>query len=86
MSAFDDISKALGSMPPPEAGKRRYVLVGDSALKALRAHGVLSGGEEPTYFGNSSVQYPIVKTDDFRGWEIVDRPAPKFGLAGKHRR
>lgn len=73
MTALTDISKALGTMPPVEKGKRRFVLVGESAMRALQAD--MDPPDKPTSIGNASIgQFPIVETTEFKGWEIVDKP------------
>lgn len=72
MTAIDDIRKALSTMPPVEKGKRRFVLVGRIAMQGLRA-GSKDPAVKPAAIGNSNENYGIVETDQFDGWEIVDR-------------
>lgn len=72
MSALDDIRKALGSLSPVAAGKKRFVVVGPSAMRSLCC--ATPEGERPTSLSNSDEQYPILETEEFEGWEIVERP------------
>jgi hypothetical protein len=83
MTALSDIRKRLGTMPPPEKGKRRFVIVGESAMRALRCEVV--GYDKPkALMGKAeSDRYPIVETDDFKGWEVVDRPVADLKGGGK---
>lgn len=72
MSALGDIQKALGTMPPPAQGQSRFVIVGASAKRSLD---VTAEGKHYDKIGTASgsENYPIIETDQFDGWEIVDR-------------
>lgn len=86
MTALTDIQKAIGNMPPVTPGERRFVIVGKPALLALRCE--LDGGK-PTSLRNKAgtLVVPIIETDEFDGWEVVDRPdARTAGMGGKHAR
>lgn len=75
MTALADIVKALASMPPVEPGKRRFVVVGKAAMYSLRASSK-DPSVVPNKLANSNENYPLVETDDFPGWEIVDKAVP----------
>lgn len=68
MPALDDIRTALAKLPPPFAGNTRFVIIGKYTLAAVRVD--THEHCEPSYISGATV----VVTDEFSGWEIVDRP------------
>jgi len=82
LTVLADILLALKDLPPVETGRVRVIEVGGPALQGLVAN---FNGDEPKALKNKSatVVYPIVRTDEFPGWDIVDRVKPKLNLGGK---
>lgn len=74
MTALVDIGKALATSPPVERGKRRYVLLGRAAMLSIRCEMPKHVKPVTITFGNDRLA--IVETDQFPGWDIVDRPEP----------
>lgn len=70
MTALVDIGRALVAKGPVTRGHRRFVIIGRECMKALAA----SSHErvEPT----SVDGVPLLITDEFPGWTVVDRPIP----------
>lgn len=60
-------------MPPVEAGKRRFVLVGWAAMRSLRAES-RDPNVKPASLANSNERYGLIETNEFPGWAVVDRP------------
>lgn len=79
MPALAHIQEKLRGMPPPERGHKRYVLVGKEAMRAICVD--TNDHVQPDYINEAAV----VITDNFPGWEVVDRPEISFSLAGKRR-
>ncbi len=83
MGALKDLADAISAAGPPAEGKRRYVMVGESAGRAIVADLVLTaarrakGWRECLAAINRESIAPhlpaFVPTDDFPGFEIVDR-------------
>ncbi len=85
MGALQDISDAMAGLGPVKRGWRRFVLVGKSAGPAVVAdliHGAGGTKLEGVTWQDSLKAMPfgpvppMIPTDQFDGWEIVDRPTP----------
>jgi hypothetical protein len=73
MTALSDIMDALRCAPPIPPGHMRVVKVGAAAARAICCE--YERGEEPTKI----LHYPLIRTDEFKGWDIVDVPPNEKG-------
>lgn len=76
MTARSDIRAALQTAGPVPTGKRRWIIVGMSAAQSLAVHGWdgITRTDWTAAIPKRLDGFPIVTTDEFSGWTIVDRP------------
>lgn len=84
MTALSDICDALKERPPVAEGQRRFILVGVSAYQSLVCEAEDHAEPKAIAVKSDGPRFDIVRTDEFKGWAIVDRPEPSFIRKNRH--
>ena len=70
MPIRDDMREAMVALGPVKPPNKRFILMGKDCRHAFMADSRSEGVDDIDNFGG----FPIVETDSFPGWEIVDKP------------
>lgn len=80
MTALSDISARLAKLGPVAAGHKRFVVLGPSAIRSVQCE--TANFARPAGITYDGTRFEIVETDQFNGFEVVDRPVKMSSLAG----